>query len=192
MPSGRTSACSTSRILTVADSFLSVFVRVNIKGVQDGGTYGYTAADNDSVCILGDGKGGPDLDWGTPFYLTAEKSPTNSPDRLRDAREHVLLGAPAVPQIAAHRGADVAYKFRFGSNWNYGALQRSEQLGAQYAGGNRHFSIPQGLKDTTLQWVYFGDATPIPEVEPGHVHHYVERQPLERDRQGRIHAGRYD
>jgi hypothetical protein len=151
---------------TVADSFLSVYVRVNIKGVQDGGTYGYTAADQDSVCILGDGKGGPDLDWGTQFYLTQEKAPTNSANAFGMPANTFFSGRLRFRKSQLTAGADVAYKFRFGSNWNYGSLNRSEQLGAQYAGGNRHFAIPGGLKDTTLQWVYFGDALPVPRSNP--------------------------
>ena len=166
MPSGKQIGVFDPPYTAAADTFLSVWVRVNIKGVQDGGTYGYTTADNDSVCIMGDGKGGPDLDWGTPFYLTVEKSPTNSPTAFGMPANTFFSGRIRFRKSQVTAGTDVAYKFRFGSNWNYGTLQRSEQLGAQYAGGNRHFSIPQGLKDTTLQWVYFGDATPIPRANP--------------------------
>ncbi|HXX64363.1 MAG TPA: T9SS type A sorting domain-containing protein, partial [Bacteroidota bacterium] len=149
-----------------ADSFLNVYFRVNIRGVQDGGTYGYTAADQDSVCVMGDGKGGPDLDWGTPYYMTQEQSPTNSANAFGMAANTFFNGRVRFRKSQVTAGEDVAYKFRFGSNWNYGSLQRSEQLGSQYAGGNRHFSIPQGLKDTTLMWVYFGDATPIARANP--------------------------
>ncbi len=165
-PFGKNIDVFTAPWTTVADSFLSVYVRVNIKGVQDGGTYGYTTADNDSVCVMGDGKGGPDLDWGTPFYLTQEKTPTNSPNAFGMPANTFFSGRLRFRKSQLTAGLDVSYKFRFGSNWSYGSLQRSEQLGSQYAGGNRHFAIPQGLKDTTLQWVYFGDATPIPRSNP--------------------------
>lgn len=166
-PFGKNIDVFTKPYTTVADSFLSVYVRVNIKGVQDGGTYGYTTADQDSVCVLGDGKGGPDLDWGTQFYLTQEKIPTNSSNAFGMPANTFYSGRLRFRKSQLTAGLDVAYKFRFGSNWSYGATQRSEQLtDPPYGGGNRHFSIPQGLKDTTLQWVYFGDAQPIPRLNP--------------------------
>jgi len=154
---------------TIPDSFMNIWVRVNIKGVQDGGTYGYTAADQDSVCIMGAGtaSAGDNLDWTTPFYLTQEKTPTNSPNAFGMPANTFFSGRVKLRKSAYPAGTDIAYKFRFGSNWNYGSLQRSEQLsGPQYGGGNRHFTIPVGQKDTTLQWVYFGDAQPIARANP--------------------------
>jgi len=167
-PFGKNIDVFTKPYTTAADSFMSIYVRVNIKGVQDGGTYGYTTADKDSVGILGGGTGsaGDDLDWGTPFYLTQEKTPTNGSNAFGMPANTFFSGRIRLRKSAYVAGTDIAYKFRFGSNWSYGSVQRSEQLGAQYAGGNRHFSIPVGQKDTTLQWVYFGDSQPIPRSNP--------------------------
>jgi hypothetical protein len=166
-PSGKNIGVFDKPYTTVADSFVSVYFRVNMQGVSDAGAFGWTAADKDSVGVLGDGKGGPDLDWGTPFYLTQEKSPTNSP---------TAFGLPATSFYSARlrfrksqvtAGMDVAYKFRLGSGWNLGATGRGENLSdPPYGGTNRHFTIPVGLKDTTLQWVYFSNTAPIARVNP--------------------------
>ncbi len=152
---------------TVADTFISVYVRVNLKSVSDNGNFGWVAADKDSVCILGDGKGGPDLDWGTPFYLTQEKPPSNSGTAFGMPPNSFYSGRLRFRKSQVTAGTDVAYKFRLGSNWSYGSVQRSEQLtDPPYAGGNRHFKIPVGLKDTTLSWVYFSDARPVARPNP--------------------------
>ncbi len=166
-PSGKNIGVFDKPYTTVADSFVSVYFRVNMQGVSDAGAFGWTAADKDSVGVLGDGKGGPDLDWGTPFYLTQEKSPTNSP---------TAFGLPATSFYSARlrfrksqvtAGMDVAYKFRLGSGWNLGATGRGENLSdPPYGGTNRHFTIPVGLKDTPLQWVYFSNTAPIARVNP--------------------------
>lgn len=166
-PSGKNIDVFTKPWTTVADSFISVYVRVNIKGVQDGGTYGYTPADMDSVCIMGDGKGGPDLDWGTPFYLTQEKPPTNGANAFGMPANTFYSGRLRFRKSQVTAGLDVPYNFRFGSQWDLGPIHRAETIsGPRYGGGNRHFPIPQGLKDTTLQWVYFGDARPIVRANP--------------------------
>jgi len=165
-PFGKNIDVFTKPYTAAADSFMSIYVRVNIKGVQDGGTYGYTTADDDSVCVLGGGdhSKGDDLDWGTPFYLTQEKSATNSETAFGMPANTFFSGRIRLRKSAYAAGADMPYKFRFGSNWSYGSLQRSEQ--GLPGDGNRHFSIPVGQKDTTLQWVYFGNASPIPRTNP--------------------------
>jgi hypothetical protein len=62
---------------------------------------------------------------------------------------------------------DVAYKFRLGSGWNLGSTGRGENLSdPPYGGTNRHFTMPVGLKDTTLQWVYFSNTSPIARANP--------------------------
>ena len=165
-PSGKSIGMFDKPYTAIADSFISVWVRVNIKGVQDGGTYGYTTADNDSVCVMGGGSAsaGDNLDWGTPFYLTQEKSPTNSPNAFGMPANTFFSGRLKLRKSAYPAGTDIPYKFRFGSNWSYGTLQRSEQ--GLPGDGNRHFKIPVGQNDTTLQWVYFGNAQPIPRSNP--------------------------
>ena len=164
-PFGKDIGVYTPPWTTAADSFMSVYVRVNIRGVQDAGAYGYTPADQDSVCILGSGSAsaGDDLDWGTPFYLTQEKTPTNSANAFGMPANTFFSGRIRLRKSAYAAGADMQYKFRFGSQWSYGTLQRSEQ---DIPGGNRHFAIPVGQKDTTLQWVYFDNIQPIPRTNP--------------------------
>ena len=166
-PFGKNIDVFTKPYTTVADSFVSVYFRVNMQGVSDAGAFGWTAADKDSVGVLGDGKGGPDLDWGTPFYLTQEKTPTNGAN---------AFGLPATSFYSARLrfrksqvtpGMDVAYKFRLGSGWNLGSTGRGENLSdPPYGGTNRHFTMPVGLKDTTLQWVYFSNTSPIARANP--------------------------
>ena len=166
-PSGKNIGMYDKPYTTVSDSFVSVYVRVNIKGVQDGGTYGYTPADQDSVCILGDGGHlGPDLDWGTPFYLKQEAAPSNSGTAFGMPANTFYSGRIRFYKDSLTAGKDVSYKFRFGSQWSLGATQRSEQLSSAYAGGNRHWVVPAKIADTTLQWVYFGDTKPIPRANP--------------------------
>jgi hypothetical protein len=146
---------------------ISIFVRVNLAGIQQNLTYGYTPADVDSVCIMGGGPSGGNLDWGTPFYLTQELPPTNSGTAFGMPAGTFFSGTLRFPKDSVTAGQDIAYKFRLGSNWSYGSTQRSEQLSdPPYGGGNRHFTIPSGLQDTTLHWVYFGDSAPIARENP--------------------------
>jgi len=148
------------------DTFINIYVRVNLQGVSDNALYGWTAPDVDSVGILGGGtkvsaSSGSNLDWGTPLYLTRETAPTNSAGAFGIAPGGFYHGVLHIRKDSVTAGQDIAYKFRLGSNWSYGSTQRSEQLAnPPYAGGNRHFTIPVGLKDTTLQWVFFGDVKP--------------------------------
>lgn len=95
-PSGKVIGQFDPPYTPAADSFLSVFVRVNLKAISDQGLYGWTAADQDSVCIMGGGTNPGDLDWGTPFYLTQEKP-------LRTVRPHSI----AIPRAFI----PVAYAF---------------------------------------------------------------------------------
>lgn len=148
-----------------ADSFINVYIRVNLKAVSDNATYGWTAADKDSVCVMGGGPTGSNLDWGTPYYLAQEQAPTNSGTAFGMPPTSFYSGVLKIPKSQVTEGQDISYKFRLGSNWSYGALQRSEQ-NLVYAGGNRHFTIPAGKKDTTLQYVYFGDTKPVGRANP--------------------------
>lgn len=152
----------------VPDSFVNVWVRVNIKAVIDNATFGWTPPDKDSVCILGGGPAGGNLDWGTPFYLAAEQVPTNSSTAFGMPAGTFYSGLVKIPKSKVHAGDDIAYKFRLGSNWSYGSgPQRSEQLtDPPFAGGNRHFKIPVGMADTTLKYVYFGEAKPVARPNP--------------------------
>jgi hypothetical protein len=140
------------------DSMINVYVRVDLKAISDNFLYGWTPADMDSVCILGGGPTGSTLDWGTPNYLVQEQVPTNSGSAFGLPATSFYSGAIRIPKSLVTAGMDIPYKFRLGSNWSYGSLQRSEQ--GLPGDGNRHFAIPQGLKDTTLQYVYFADTKP--------------------------------
>jgi len=157
-PSGKNIAMFDPPYVPAADTMINVFVRVNLKAIADNNLYGWTAADKDSVCIMGGGPTGGTLDWGTPNYLKQELGPTNSGSAFGMPPTTFYSGTILIPKNAVTAGQGVAYKFRLGSNWSYGTLQRSEQ--GLPGDGNRHFSIPLGLKDTTLQWVYFGDVKP--------------------------------
>ena len=149
-----------------ADTFLSVYMRVNLKGVSDNQSYGWTSKDVDSVCVMGGGPTGSTLDWGTPNYLVAEKAPSNSATAFNMPPTSFYSGVIRIPKSQVTAGQDISYKFRLGSVWSWGDLQRAEQLGSSYAGGNRHFTIPVGKKDTTLKYVYFGDVIPVGRANP--------------------------
>ena len=160
-PSGKNISLFDKPYTILADSFLNVYVRVNMKGVSDNALYGWTAPDVDSVGILGGGPTGSNHDWGTPLYMTLETGPTNSAGAFGMPPGSFYNTTLRIPKSQVTAGMDIAYKFRLGSNWSYGQTQRGEQLsGPNYGGGNRHFIIPQGLNDTTLQWVFFGDVNP--------------------------------
>jgi hypothetical protein len=146
---------------TVADSFLTVWVRVNVKGIIDAGLYGWTPADQDSVCVLGGGPPRSNLDWGTPLYLKQEANPTNSAGAFGMPATTFYSGAIRIFKDSVKEGQSISYKFRLGSNWSYGDLQRSEQIG-----DNRTFKIPVGKKDTTLHWVHFANTAPVTRANP--------------------------
>jgi hypothetical protein len=162
-PSGKNISMFDLPYVPANDTMINVYVRVNLKAIADNGLNGWTTADKDSVCIMGGGPTGGDLDWGTPHYITEEQDPTNSATAFGMPAGTFYSGVIHIPKSQVTAGQDMAYKFRLGSNWNYGTLQRSEQLDSgnpKFSGGNRHFTIPVGLKDTTLQWVYFQEVKP--------------------------------
>ncbi len=139
-----------------ADSFMNVYFRVNMSGVDTNTSPFNFYKDRDTVAVRGGmhNAAGPaysDLQWGTSFYLTRESPAVNGgfsydatnfwSARLRIAKSQVNVGDT------------VDYKFLIGYTWG-----RDE-----YQGGhpNRFFVVPEGKKDTTLQYVYFNDLKPI-------------------------------
>ncbi len=154
----------------VGPETLTVWVRVNTKGIADAGLYGWTPADQDSVCVMGGGPGGSNLSWGTPLYLSQEQLPTNSSSAFGMPANSFYSGAIRIPKDSVTEGQAVEYKFRLGSNWSYGDLQRSEQIPS-----NRKFTIPVGETDTTLQWVYFANVAPVTRANPDTACRHVPR-----------------
>jgi hypothetical protein len=148
----------------VGSDTLTVWVRVNTKGIADAGLYGWTPADEDSVCVMGGGPGGSNLSWGTPLYLNQEAPPTNSAGAFGMPANTFFSGAIRIPKDSVTAGQVVEYKFRLGSQWSYGSLQRSEQI------DNRKFTIPVGKNDTTLQWVNFANTAPVTRANPDTVY----------------------
>lgn len=134
------------------DTFINVYFRVDMQGVIQAGSFSWNdAKDGDSVGVRGDGKGG-DLKWAPTFYLTRESPPTNSASAFLVPANSFFSGRLRFLKSQVSPGEVIQYKFLIGADWG-----RDE-----YGGGhpNRTFTIPQGLKDTTLQYVYFNDQRP--------------------------------
>jgi hypothetical protein len=144
-----------------ADS-ISIYFRVNMGGPIARGTYQYQPA-TDTVGVRGGASQGTgELHWSPTFYLTKESKADNG-DGYTVPPSWFWSGRVLIPKDSVTEGEDISYKFIIGYDWTTpGGDQRSEQLdGTKYPGGNRHFTIPVGKKDTTLKWVFFGDETPI-------------------------------
>ncbi len=144
-----------------ADS-ISVYFRVNMGGPIARGTYEFDT-NKDTLGVRGGAsKGTGELHWSPTFYLTKETQASNG-NGYTVPPGWFWSGRVRIPKDSVTEGQDIAYKFIIGWDWTSSTGgQRSEQLsGPQYGGGNRHFTIPVGKKDTTLHWVFFGDQAPI-------------------------------
>jgi len=137
----------------VADSFISVYFRVNMEAVMDNGTFGWTSKDVDSVGVRGSGSGGDDLSWGQTAYLKQETAPTNSAGAFGIAPTSFFSGRLKFRKSNWHVGDTVYYKFLLGYNWGNDELQGGAP--------NRIFKIPVGKADTTLPWVYYNNEKPV-------------------------------
>ncbi|MDD8018977.1 MAG: T9SS type A sorting domain-containing protein [Bacteroidota bacterium] len=115
---------------------LTVWVRVNMEGVMQNYTFGWTSADTDSVAIVGDSLNGAasDLDWKISHYLKKE-------------RNHYFFSGPIhFAKSKINFGDSITYHFRLGN------LDRRSELQGKL---NRKFQIPLNKIDTTLAYVYF-------------------------------------
>jgi hypothetical protein len=137
-----------------ADTFINVWVRVNMKAVTDNLTFSWTAKDKDSVGVRGDGKNG-NMSWGTTLFLTQEQTPGDGASQFTIPPTSFYSGVVKIPKSQVNAGDVINYKFLLGSNWG------RDELGGQ---PNRTFTIPVGKKDTTLQWVWYNNAAPISVV----------------------------
>lgn len=139
------------------DSFLNVYFRVDMQGVIQAGSFNWNdATDKDSVGVRGDGKGGPDLAWSPTYYLTREVAPTNSASAFNVPPSNFFSGRVRFRKSQVNPGDNVSYKYIIGADWGRDELQGGAP--------NRSFKIPQGLKDTTLQYVYYNNQKPAQRV----------------------------
>ena len=129
----------------VADSFMNVFVRVNMAGIMLRHTFGFDN-NRDTLGIRGDGPAGGDLNWSPTFYLTQESPAANGGFTYPS---NVMWSARLrIPKGGVSEGQSFQYKFLIGYEWGRDELQGQP---------NRTFTIPAGKKDTTLSWVYFNN-----------------------------------
>ena len=140
-----------------ADSFFTVYFRVNMNGIISQGSYGYNG-DKDTLAVRGGGSAGSDLDWGRSFFLTRE-SPTANGDGYTSPANAFWSGGLKIKKTGLTEGATVGYKFLIGSDWNRPAGRTDEE-------SDRSFKVPIGFKDTTLKWVYFNNSVPTARANP--------------------------
>ena len=140
---------------TVADSFMNVYVRVNMLGPISSGTFGYNN-DRDTVGVRGGGPAGGDLNWAPTFYLTREAAPSNG-DGYTVQPSSFWSGRLRIPKSGVNVGDAIGYKFLIGYDWGRDELQGQS---------NRSFNVPIGKKDTTLAWVFFNNERPSARVNP--------------------------
>jgi hypothetical protein len=141
---------------TPSPDTLNVWFRVNMEGAAQNGISCFNN-DTDTVGVRGGGPAGGDLNWSPTFYLVREQPASNGGFGYPASR--FWSGNVRIPRAAVTAGQDLAYKFIVGFDWSTpGCPNRSEQLNdPPYAGGNRHFLIPAGLGDTTLNYVFYQD-----------------------------------
>ncbi len=136
---------------TVPDSFLNVYFRVNLRGKIAQG--GFNPA-LDTVGVRGAGNTGDDLNWNQSTYLTPE-SPATAGDGYTIAASDMYSARLRFRKSSLTAGQGIDYKFLFNNSWD----------GRQEA-NNRTFTVPIGLKDTTLSWVFYNNERPIARANP--------------------------
>lgn len=137
-----------------ADTNLYVWVRVNMLGPITSGSFGYNN-NTDTVAIRGGGPAGSDLDWGTSHFLVRESNATNG-DGYTAAANSFWSHRLRIPKSSVSAGQSVQFKYMLGSDWN----GRDELQGQP----NRSFTIPVGLNDTTLHWVFYNNERPSQRI----------------------------
>ena len=143
----------------VADSYFTVYFRVNMNGVISGGTYGYNG-DKDTIAVRGGGSAGSDLDWGRSSFLTREAPPSNGDGYTSPANSFWSAGLK-IKKAGLTEGATIGFKYLIGSDWNRPVTGTKADEAV-----DRNFKVPQGFKDTTLTWVYFNNETPTVRANP--------------------------
>lgn len=136
----------------VADTFINVYFRVSMLGPLSSGTFNFDN-NKDTVGVRGGGPAGGDLNWSPTFYLTKESPAANGGDFTVPAQTF-WKGRVRIPKNGVTERQDIAYKFLIGYDWG---RDETNNLGT---GGNRHFLIPVGKKDTTLSWVFYNNERP--------------------------------
>lgn len=134
-------------------SYINVYFRVSMLGPISSGSFAYNN-NVDTVGVRGGGPAGGDLNWSPTYYLTRESPPSNG-DGYTVAANSFWSGGLRLPKAGVTAGQDVSYKFLIGYDWGRDELQSQP---------NRSFKVPVGLKDTTLQWVFFNNERPSARV----------------------------
>ena len=135
----------------VQDSILSVYFRVNLRPRIAAGSFNPPA---DTVAVRGGGNALDDLNWGISTFLKAE-SPASNGDGYTIAASDMYSARLRFHKSALTAGQQIQYKFLFNNNWD----GREESA-------NRTFTVPVGLKDTTLGWVFYNNEQPLQRANP--------------------------
>ena len=141
-----------------ADSFFTVYFRVNMNGVISGGTYGYDG-DVDTIAVRGGGSAGSDLDWGRSSYMVREVPASNGDGYTSPANSFWSVGLK-INKNGLTEGATVGFKYLIGSDWNRPNGTKADEA------VDRNFKVPVGFRDTTLAWVYFNNEKPVARLNP--------------------------
>src|SRR5579862_168991 len=136
------------------DTMEHIYFRVNMEGVIDAGSFGFNNL-TDTVAVRGGTSNGGNavgqLNWGSSTYLSSEFAAANGGMTYNHPGDF-WSGSISVPKSSVTEGDSVDYKFLIGYTWG-----RDERQGRS----NRRFYIPVGKKDTTLEWVFYNDESPI-------------------------------
>jgi hypothetical protein len=138
----------------VPDTFMNVYVRVNMQGADQSARFGYNdLLEGDSVGVRGGGPDGGDLNWSPTFYLTKETAAVNGgfgyPARFFKS------GRLRIPKSGVTEGQMIDYKYLIGFDWGRDELQGQ---------ANRQFRVPTGKKDTTIYFSHFDNIRPSARV----------------------------
>jgi len=135
---------------------MMVYFRVSMLGPINSGSFGFNN-NTDTVGVRGGGPAGGDLNWAPTYYLTKESPAVNGAGYTVPASSF-WSGGLRFPKAGLTAGTSIGYKFLIGFDWG-----RDEYQGGH---ANRSFPVPVGLKDTTLQWVFYNDERPSGRANP--------------------------
>ncbi len=138
----------------VDDSFMNVYVRVNMQGADQSARFGYNdLVHGDSVGVRGGGPAGGDLNWSPTFYLVTEQPASNG--GFGYAARFFKSSRLRIPKSQVTDGQEIQYKYLIGDDWGRDELQGQP---------NRSFRVPVGKKDTTIHYSWFDNLTPSARV----------------------------
>ncbi|MGB2907190.1 MAG: T9SS type A sorting domain-containing protein, partial [Candidatus Aminicenantaceae bacterium] len=137
------------------DTMMTVYFRVSMLGPMSSGSFSFDDH-ADTVGVRGGGPAGGDLNWSPTYYLTQEMAQTNG-DGYTIAPNSMWSGGLQFPKSGLTEGQEISYKFLIGYDWGRDELQGQD---------NRAFNVPVGMKDTTLQWVFFNNERPSERENP--------------------------